>query len=375
MNRGNSMNSGGGSNEPTLIYGRVTDIVMDANHPKWQEVDQSNGLYGVFFREIGFNKAEDLDDDPDFARCGMNSNVLLPVKGEIVQIQSKPSPDRSSTAAATDDYWTGIVNVWNHPNHNASPITDDNDFGLDFKESEKVNPIQGFPGDVLIEGRHGNTLRFGGTNYDTNIFSEESNNGKPYTILRVGQDPDNETPMFETIVEDINLDKASLYLTSDHILELEQANVKASAYKSGEEPELSNVYRGSQGVLNADRLFFNAKEESAFISSKISIGLSSEVVAIDADKYIGLDAKRIYLGTNAFDESEPALKGNTTKKWLENLVKILDTTAQVLGKAPPAGTPYAVVAVATFNTLIGSLKAHTLLLNTIESKKVYIDKL
>lgn len=163
-------------------------------------------------------------------------------------------------------------------------------------------------------------------------------------------------------------------MMSDHKLGLIESNTNILGYKEGDEPDLADAYKGPQVLINSDRLFFNAREESVFIAAKEQIGLASNQIALSASEYVGVDSKRIYLGTNAFDEDEPALKGATTKQWLGDLVKILETTAQVLGKAPPAGTPYAAVAVGTFNTLVGSLKAHALLLNTIESNKVYIDK-
>ena len=57
------------------------------------------------------------------------------------------------------------------------------------------------------------------------------------------------------------------------------------------------------------------------------------------------------------------------------MVKKLQKVAKALGKAPPVGDPFAAVAVGTFNVLVGSLKAHAALLSTIESRKVYLDKI
>ncbi len=372
MNRGNSA-AATPTSGISSFFARVTDIVMDANHPKWEEVGQSNGLYGIFYKEIGYNKAEDLDDDPDFARCDMSTFTLIPLLGEIVEIVTMPIAARDETSSNTNDYWKNIVNIWNHPAHNASPPTDENDFGLYYEETTEVNPLQAFPGDVIIQGRHSNTLRFGGTNFDSNIFSEDDNNGKPFAILRVGQNPDDETPHFETIVEDINLDKSSIYLTSDHTLELEQANYKTLAYIDGDQPEEAAVYRGAQVIINSDRLFFNAREESAFISAAQIIGLNSNKVAIDAEEYVGVDAPKIYLGVNSQQEEEPALLGESTVQWLTDLTKYLEDAASLLGTKSPPAIPYTAFAQGQFAALAQILKTHKTLLPPLKSRKVFLD--
>ena len=59
-----------------------------------------------------------------------------------------------------------------------------------FEEQDNINPLQPFPGDVLIEGRHANTIRLGGTKHEENPLVDDSNNGKPYNIIRIGQTDD-----------------------------------------------------------------------------------------------------------------------------------------------------------------------------------------
>lgn len=376
MNRSSGVTLSGVAGGGGGLYARVIDVIMDANHPEYTEKGASSALYGVFFRELGRPYNEERDSKPDFAYCQFDNTTRIPLLGEVVSITAQPDSDRDLNAKATKLYWTRVVNMWNHPHHAASPdpsVEEDNNFGDYFEEKTEVNPLQGFPGDVLIQGRHGNTIRLGGTNFDSNIFSDEENNGSAYNIIKAGQEP--LEPHFDPTVENINKDKSSIYMMSDHKLELIEANTNILGYKEGDEPELADAYKGAQIVVNTDRLFFNAREESAFISAKQLIGLASDKIALNGTEYVGMDAKRIYLGTNSFEEDEPVLKGATTKQWLSDLVKILETTAQGLGKAPPAGTPYAAVAVGTFNVLVGSLKAHAALLNTIESRKVYVDKL
>ena len=366
-------NEGGGGGGGNGFYARVTDIITDSNHPRYEDQQQTLGLYGVFFKPIGDalgGTADDIDENQFFAYCQRDTIVRLPVIGEIVEIYGGPDWDRTTDASEGRDYWRTIVNIWNHPNHNASTI-EEPDFGDDFKESTKVNPLQLFPGDALIEGRHGNTIRLGGTNFDTNPFSEEDNNGSPFVILRTGQKEADDS--IETVVEDPNEDKSSIYMMSDHTVKLEQAHEKRDAFE--DEPEKADTHKGPQVIVNSGRLYFNARDEGAFISAKEMIGLNSKVIGIDSDDYIGMDSKKIYLGSGAFDEDEPALKGETTTTWLDDLVSLLESLAKTLATSPPAPAElYTAKLVKEGGSLLKQLPRLKQILKQLHSKKVFIDK-
>lgn len=356
---------------PDAFYARVVDVIIDANHPDYEALGGTIALYGVKYKPINSNSDEEAEEQFLFAYCQKNESVKLPLKGEIVEIISQPDEDRDKDSTQTKDFWRSIVNFWNHPHHSASPVTDENDFGDDFEEKTTVNPLQLFPGDVAIEGRHGNTIRLGGTNFESNPFSEDDNNGLPFIVIKNGQKEADDS--IETVVEDPNEDKSSIYLTSDHIVELEQAHEKRDAFE--EEPEKADVYKGAQVLINSGRLYFNARDEGAFISAKEMIGLNAKVIGIDSDDYIGLDSKKIYLGTDAFDEDEPALKGETTTVWLEDLVSLLEALAKTMATTPPAPPTYIGALVKEGVKLQVQLPKLKQLLNNLHSKKVFIDKI
>ena len=73
-------------------------------------------------------------------------------------------------------------------------------------------------GDVIYQGRWGNSLRFGSTvktdSVDNNTWSETGENGDPITILRNGQDPNSSSEGWIPITEDVNNDLASIWFTS-----------------------------------------------------------------------------------------------------------------------------------------------------------------
>jgi hypothetical protein len=360
-----------------LVFGRVVDIITDAFHPKYQDYGGSQSVNGVFYVELGTNQIEDNSRPLSFAFQG-NSNIReTPLKNEIVVIQSYPSEiGRDIDSQSQKKYWTNIVKLWNHPHHNAYPDiqqfqSDSVDLGDYFEEQTTTNPLLAFPGDVLLEGRHGNTIRLGGTRFDSNTFTDNSNNGKPYIIIRNGQlDVGNSV---DSVVEDINEDASSIYFTSDHIINLEQANTKRLALDT--DPDQANVYKGKQLLFNSDRIFINARQEGAYISSKQFIALNSDAVGIDGEKYVGVDAKKIYLGNSAFKEQEPALKGQTSTDWLDDLTTLLESLARTLATTPPSPPTYIAALIKEGTKLQAQLPQLKNLLTQLHSKKVFIDNI
>lgn len=368
--------AGGGSGASSIGYGRVIDVILDSFHPDYEKFGSSIALNGVLYRELVEATSESEEGELKFAYAGVSEFKKVPLKNEIVELINAPTQDRGNNPAATKTYWVRTVPLWNHPNHNVYPDTlqfpeqeDNPDFGENFEPKEHVAPIQTFPGDVIMEGRHGNSIRLGGTKYDSNIFTDDSNNSEPYIIISNGQaEPSNGN---DPIVEDINEDPSSIYIGTDHTFELTQANEKRDAFE--EAPDTPDVYKGNQIIINSGRLFFNAKEDSAFISATEAIGLNSKFIGIDGEEYVGLDADKIYLGTNAFKESEPVLLGQTTIDWLDDFISQFETIVKGMATAPPAPPAYVAKMVATANSVLPVIPQIKNLLKQLLSKKVYTE--
>ena len=85
----------------------------------------------------------------------------------------------------------------------------------------EVRNLQPFPGDLIYQGRWGQSLRFGATAQNTpipNPWSDSGEDGDAITIIRNGQ-YEEETDPWIPQVEDINEDKSSIYLTSTQNIE------------------------------------------------------------------------------------------------------------------------------------------------------------
>tara|TARA_R110000744_G_scaffold199024_1_gene318263 strand:+ start:800 stop:1267 length:468 start_codon:yes stop_codon:yes gene_type:complete len=95
-------------------------------------------------------------------------------------------------------------------------------------------------------------------------------------------------------------------------------------------PEAPNNYIGKQVIINSDRLIFNAKEDSILLFSNKAIGFSTngdfhfDTFNNGTNKFI-INAPKIILGLR-YDNTyanEPAVLGNQTEKWLNELIDII----------------------------------------------------
>ena len=97
-----------------------------------------------------------------------------------------------------------------------------------FNEKLNTKSLLPYEGDFLLEGRFGNSLRFGATarHKEETVIPEEHKNpwsngtkgsmGDPITIIRNGQSVALNEEGWMHAIEDINLDPSSIYMTSNH---------------------------------------------------------------------------------------------------------------------------------------------------------------
>jgi len=259
----------------------------------------------------------------------LNSNSkCFPLINEIVYIISLPSSDMNKANTRKKTYYISNVGIWNHPHHNAFPPNPDNltetqiqdstgiNLGKTFKERSNIHPLLPFEGDFIQEGRWGNSLRFGSTVQETpNDWSMYGTNGDPITILRNGQGNQTEEG-WTPIVEDINNDNSSIYLTSTQDIPLNISSTDYTSYSGSASP--SNQYGGSQIILNSGKLTFNLKQDHILLSSAKSINLNAqESVNIDTRNCI-VSATKIYLGGHI--ATEPLMLGDRTINFLKLLL-------------------------------------------------------
>ena len=239
-----------------------------------------------------------------------------------------------------------------------------------FTANNKIRAIRKFEGDLTIESRHGQSVRF--SSYD-NIrandigdgrYPDYKNGGNPMILIRNRQRPlgneKRETPLHPLlnpipkinnleknaggiIEEDINNDGSSIHITSGRT----ESGWKTTVYKtifckerSEEQPLFSPdgateftkpKYDGDQIVIQTDRLILSSRFGETFHYSKKRYGVvtdseytvdAHDQVVITTNNKTVINSPAIYLGQ--YDQTnEPALLGQTTIDWLYDLCEWL----------------------------------------------------
>ena len=367
----------------TLTPVRVLSILLDETHPKFKELGGWNSIGLIEFEPVETPTGKSTDLPVAFP---INPNIKqFPLINEIVYIILLPDTNISETVLSKRAYYINTVGMWNHPHHNAYPsnpkslpdsqkkdytqtqvgsvrkVTDESteiNLGNTFKERTNVHPLLPFEGDVIHEGRWGNSIRFGSTVKDkVNNWSNNGENGDPITIIRNGQPKDSTQEGWIPITEDINKDISSIYLTSNQQIPLKKSSdIAFNSYKT--QPIAFNEYKEEQIILNSGRLVFNSNKDHILFSSLKSVGLNAkESVNIDSPSTI-IKSNKILLGDKEAKES--VILGD---KFLEDFnslltdIKLLSSTLQSLVSLP-SGTPYVVLAApsAKLNLTIGKLQ-------------------
>ena len=364
------------SGRSSMIPVRVVDVILDDTHIEWAKYGKSEAIGAIKYRTLSKSIDETDPTSLPVAYPLRNDFKKLPLKNEIVLLVSAPGNELDGSNLNVKTYYDTIVNLWNHPNHAAFPddIDKELDLGKDIDELTEVNPMQPFPGDIILDGRQGQSLRLTGFPSPKNEFVDSTNIGKPLTILSNGQkQADNP---YDPIIEDVNEDASSIYLTSDHLVPLSQVRNKVESYGVRVKPPLANEYKGSQVVVNGGRLYFNAKEEGIFLNSNEYLELQSNYINLDGVKEVSIDAELIFLGEKVAkapqSTKEPVLKGTATINYMKELIDIMSGIAESMSVAANGGGP-----VGSLNTegsaALATLKILKGKTGPLQSKKVFTE--
>lgn len=364
--------NGGGSGQEGPLYGRVVKISIDENTQILDPKGNTLPIGTILYRDI---TAEKETRATEYPALPLHTNIKqFPLLNEIVALVQGPSSDIQTNVTTRDMYYTSVVNLWGSSHHNALPepnVDLSTILGKDVKELSDINPLYPFPGDIIVEGRQGQSIRLGGNMSIENKLVSVSNNGKPFILISNGQKQTNNG--IDYIVEDINKDPNSLYLLSDHKTSLKPANNKRDSFDVV--PLRADRYIGNQVVINGGRLFFNAKEDSAFISARESIGLNARTVNLDATDYFCVDSTKIYLGKAARISGglQPVVLGKEFENWLVKLLTTLENVgaAMSIATSVSGGVVGSLINVGPeLRNIATSLKKEII---TFQSKKVFTE--
>ena len=368
---------------------RVKSIILNSQHPKYNELGKENSIGVIIFDDNieRPNFSNDINDLP-YAYPMNNGIKHYPLINELVYIFNFPSKEIGKNTSITQIYYSQIIPIWNNIHHNAYPdnsivlpLSQDKNYaeveagsngilldtpteiklGDTFKEKDNIYPLTPYEGDIIYEGRWGNSIRLGSTVTGVNnTWSNIKTDGDPIFIIRNGQGSQSST--YQHITEDINKDLSSIYLTSTQQIQLKASSTNYKSYTTA--PTQPDQYAGEQILLNSGRLVFNSNKDHILLSSNKSINLNAiESINIDTANTV-LNSKSILLGSK--DATEPILLGDTTINLLTGLVDQLTALAVALQSVPtPAG---ALVAPAAQQLIPYLNKLKTQLTTTTKSK-------
>jgi len=287
--------------------------------------DQSSGNTDKLFA-IKVRTVTSLFNNEVFNVRPSNINLKqIPLVGEFVLIYKTFNEYTSKSRRREGWYYVTTIDIHSNINENLLPgITGDltdteiNNIkpGKTFK-SKAVSPLQPYEGDFLLEGRHGNSIRFGSsinTSYPAKYYHASptwlspsaDNDGDPIIILANGR---KNLTNKEFVIENIEQDASSLYLTSTQYLDTLTLSKDLTIHNSG--------YIGSQFIGAADRIILRAKKDIAVIDSDMAIVLNTP--------------GEIYIGGEDADES--MVHGLV----LSRIINLLVNAISAGGTAPDGG--------------------------------------
>ena len=342
---------------------RVKSIILDETHPRFVEAGEWNGLGTIEYDSVSTPNLFPNAIWP-LAKPVSPNTKALPLVNEIVYLISLPNTGIGQTTTNKIAYYINTVSIWNHPHHNGYPVnsnipppsqqkdydqstlgsvrrvTDQSTeifLGKTFIERSNIHPLLPFEGDIIQEGRWGNSIRFGSTiktkelpSIGLNNWSQgTSTSGDPITIIRNGQ-PSNVDPRgWLPTVENINTDLTSIYLTSTQTIPLNASSVSYFSYPSNP-PEDINKFSGPQLIYNSGRIVLNTNQDHLLLSSIKSVNLNAvESINIDAPTTI-IQSGKVLLGSK--NAVQPVLLGNNTIATLNSILNNLNEFLQVCSK-------------------------------------------
>ena len=286
----------------------VEDVIVNNDHP----------LYSATGRNVGQIQIRIVDLDklvPSTALHWANpidSNIQeYPLKNEIVMV----------FASLGQLYYTRKIGISRKPTENSwkelsltvkgssstektidvrtasaqgklSPEVDSRLLGRQFIENPNVKPLKHFEGDIILQGRFGNSIRLG-SNYSE---TTQVQIGRPNILFSIGRDKNQTSVDTEVglVLENINQDESSIWMVSDQTVPFIAStalsvNTNPSHLRSA--TTRTSTYSGNQIFISSGRLVLNSKNEEISLFSAKEINLSSLGHAtIDSEKSVYISA-------------------------------------------------------------------------------------
>ena len=143
-------------------------------------------------------------------------------------------------------------------------------------------------------------------------------------------------------------------------------------------PEQPNTYQGKQIIINSDRVLFNAQEDSVLVYADKSIGFNTNgTINFDTgdrenlNRFV-INSPNIHLGLIEGKEppTEPALLGDKTEAWLNEMLVFLERLIQFLATRYCVTVPLVGISAPGPNDISGLMGSINDLRTSIEKVKM-----
>jgi hypothetical protein len=345
----------------------------------------------------------------------LDANIKnIPIIGEVVILLKAPTAYNSYLGTGQEYYYTNPVSIQSSVHHNGIPgVTEvlppkntnnktsvqNSQDGVPKKTSQNkeitrtidpnfgerldVRPIQPYSGDIILEGRWGQSIRFSSTIDEKREYPVKpywktglGDLGNPILIISNGSNPDKKVKDNEFTFESPDIDDASIWMTSGQSVKFTPGSTYVPSI-TDKQVDLynKNKFGGNQVIISSDRIIFNARKQELLGFSKEGIGFSSEkAISLDGKQVVEMESKRINFGINA---KSPVLLGDRTMDWLNELCNILSSfltsTAQltVPTGVGPSGIP---INVSSFIDLKAKVKGIQQKIEKLQSQLAFVNE-
>jgi hypothetical protein len=365
-----------------FIVARVIDISLNSNSEIFPITGGWSGIGSIKFQQLEKSVSPNSKNQQisTYAIPCNGQFKSFPLVNEIVLIFRGPSTKNTQTTNTKTFYYLNTFSLWN--NQHANPFPDvyynntslspsmdksnadiqagsvkkpsniltqlslNGNSGGTFEEKGNIHPILPFAGDNILEGRFGNSIRLGGTSGNGglgNNWSSAGENGSPITILKNGQPISGSSKGFEPIVEDINTDPTSIYLTSTQKIPIEVASSKQDSGEAAtvpfsnlakQTPQSPTSYKSPQVILNSGRLLFNSTTDCIMMSSQKSIlAEAREDIGLKSmGGNLTLQSDKGIVSLGGISSEQPIVRGTEFANSYATLLDALELLIEALSK-------------------------------------------
>jgi hypothetical protein len=293
-----------------------------------------------------------FNDKPFIVQPASANIKQIPLVGEIVLIYKTFNQASTPTKRRDAWYYLTTLNIQSSIHANSLPglsnslITQEE---IDAAKPGKtfqyktVSPLQPYEGDLLLEGRFGNSIRFGNTVKTGGAYTistpwngtQDSDQPDPIIVLSNGR---RNLSSKQFVVENIQTDAASVYLTSTQQLSSFKLNntIRQSTSES--------AFAKSQLVGTADRVVLKSKSDIIVLDSKQAVELNSPIISMGVKQ-----------------SKEPVLHSTAVETIINVIVQILNGGLTDSNGVPVVADP---ALIANISTQLTQLKNKSILQDT-----------